>query len=138
MAQQKIMFIAAVLLGFLTIFPAVHSQAFSGGVSPGGQQPVKGTWKKGQASFYGPGKFTGYCGRSFISQRHYVVAHQTLPCGSKVLFRRGPQQQVGIVVDRGPFVAGRQWDLSYALAAKLKLLKHGAGQVQYQVIRRGR
>lgn len=138
MSKAKIIWITLSALALLAVVNVVNSQASSGGVYPGGGEANKGVWKQGYASFYGPGRFTGYCGQSFISQRHYVVAHQTLPCGSKVLFRRRGEQQYATVVDRGPFVAGRQWDLSYALARKMKILKSGVGQVQYKVIRRGK
>lgn len=48
------------------------------------------------------------------------VAHRTLPCGTLVEFRwRGRQVRVP-VIDRGPFVPGRTWDLSGALCVYLK------------------
>lgn len=48
------------------------------------------------------------------------VAHRTLPCGTLVEFQwRGRTARVP-VIDRGPFVRGRTWDLSGALCVYLK------------------
>jgi rare lipoprotein A (peptidoglycan hydrolase) len=47
------------------------------------------------------------------------VAHRTLPCGTLVTFRWNGRQVTVPVIDRGPYVAGRQWDLSRALCAYL-------------------
>jgi rare lipoprotein A len=44
------------------------------------------------------------------------VANRTLPCGTLVSFKNlvnGKTITVA-VVDRGPYVSGRQWDLTYA------------------------
>ena len=45
------------------------------------------------------------------------VAHRTLPCGTLVTFRNPTNgRQVTVpVIDRGPYVAGRTWDMSRAL-----------------------
>jgi hypothetical protein len=47
------------------------------------------------------------------------VANKTLPCGTKVTFRLGGHQVTATVDDRGPFVAGRTWDLNQNLAGAL-------------------
>jgi rare lipoprotein A len=44
-------------------------------------------------------------------QARYGVANRTLPCGTKVRFRNGSREVTAVVDDRGPFVAGRTWDL---------------------------
>lgn len=75
-------------------------------------------------SFYGPG-FYGRrtaCGHAYTTTI-VGVAHRTLPCGTKVTFRN-PRNGITItipVIDRGPYVAGRQWDLS---GAACKALNH--------------
>ena len=45
------------------------------------------------------------------------VAHRSLPCGTLVTFRNPTNgRQVTVpVIDRGPYVAGRTWDMSRAL-----------------------
>jgi rare lipoprotein A (peptidoglycan hydrolase) len=40
------------------------------------------------------------------------VAHRTLPCGTKVTFRHKGRTLTVPVVDRGPYVDDRTWDLT--------------------------
>lgn len=47
------------------------------------------------------------------------VASKTLPCGTKVTFVYGGRRVTATVDDRGPFVAGRTWDLNQTTAAAL-------------------
>lgn len=99
----------------------------SGGLSP--PNPVQ--WKKSTASFYGKGSFRGYCGKRFVSERDLVVAHQSLPCNSTVLFKHKGKIFKAKVVDRGPNYPGREFDLSYALAKKLNILSKGVGRISW-------
>ena len=76
----------------------------------------------GNVSWYGPG-FYGKrtaCGLAY-TQTIVGVAHRTLPCGTKVSFRNPDNGRIvtTTVIDRGPYVAGRTWDLSAGLCAKL-------------------
>ena len=53
------------------------------------------------------------------------VAHKTLPCGSKLTLRhRGRTLRVR-VIDRGPYVGGREYDLTEATARRLHFSGHG-------------
>jgi hypothetical protein len=47
------------------------------------------------------------------------VANKTLPCGTKVTFMFGGRRVTATVDDRGPFVAGRTWDLNQSTAGAL-------------------
>ena len=47
------------------------------------------------------------------------VAHRTLPCGTLVTFRANGRQVTVPVIDRGPYVSFRQWDMSYGLCTYL-------------------
>jgi hypothetical protein len=47
------------------------------------------------------------------------VANKTLPCGTKVRFMYGGRTVTAVVDDRGPFVAGRTWDLNQNTAGVL-------------------
>jgi rare lipoprotein A (peptidoglycan hydrolase) len=69
------------------------------------------------ASWYGPGFFgrRTACGTR-LTRRTVGVAHKTLPCGTKVEIYHRNRTIVVPVIDRGPFVAGRQWDLTQAAA----------------------
>ena len=86
------------------------------------------------ATWYGPG-FYGRrtaCGQRMSATLH-GVAHKTLPCGTKVsLLYRGRRLTVP-VVDRGPYAAGMQWDLTVATATALRFThtdRVGAVRVQ--------
>lgn len=47
------------------------------------------------------------------------VAHKTAPCGTVVDFRYAGRQLRLPVIDRGPYIAGREWDLTGAAADAL-------------------
>jgi hypothetical protein len=69
------------------------------------------------ASWYGEGQRLA-CGGS-LTPGMMGVAHKTLPCGTMVTIRhRGRQVRVP-VVDRGPYVGGREWDLGPGVRAAL-------------------
>lgn len=79
------------------------------------------------ASWYGPGLYgnTMACGGA-LSGGTLGVAHKYLPCGTKVTFKhRGRTVRVP-VVDRGPYVGGREYDLTAATAQRLGFHGHGA------------
>jgi peptidoglycan lytic transglycosylase len=50
---------------------------------------------------------------------YYGVANKTLPCGTKVTFSYGGRTITATVDDRGPFVAGRDFDLNQNASAAL-------------------
>lgn len=59
------------------------------------------------------------------------VANKTLPCGTHVrvcLNRSGPCVDV-TVVDRGPYIAGREFDLTEATANAIGFMSRGVGPV---------
>jgi hypothetical protein len=47
------------------------------------------------------------------------VAHKSLPCGTMVTLTHGPNAVTVPVVDRGPYIAGREFDLSPRVKAAL-------------------
>lgn len=77
-------------------------------------------YRGGNASWYGPGLYGNAlgCGGT-LSAGTVGVAHKSLPCGTKVTFRYGGRSVAARVVDRGPYVGGREWDLTAALKQKL-------------------
>jgi rare lipoprotein A (peptidoglycan hydrolase) len=85
---------------------------------------LKNYWRfDGNISWYGPG-FYGKrtaCGLAY-TQTLIGVAHRTLPCGTLVTFRNPANgRQITVpVIDRGPYVTGRQWDMSAGLCLYLK------------------
>jgi rare lipoprotein A len=65
-----------------------------------------------EASWYGGGGSLA-CGGSLTSST-LGVANKTLPCGTLVTLRYGSRSVRVPVVDRGPYVAGREFDLTEA------------------------
>jgi rare lipoprotein A (peptidoglycan hydrolase) len=81
------------------------------------------------ASWYGPGLYgnrTG-CGGTLIPGR-LGVAHKSLPCGTKLTLRHNGRTVRVQVMDRGPYIAGREYDLTEATANRLRFRGHGSLQ----------
>lgn len=80
------------------------------------------------ASYYGPGLYGNgvACGGTLLPGT-LGVANKTLPCGTKVKLRYHGRQVTVPVIDRGPYVAGREYDLT--TATKERLGFPGVGQV---------
>jgi rare lipoprotein A len=84
-------------------------------------------YRYARASWYGPGLYGNRlgCGGRLVPGR-LGVAHKSLPCGSRVTLRhRGRSVRVR-VIDRGPYVGGREYDLTEATARKLRFRGHGS------------
>ena len=72
------------------------------------------------ASWFGPGFYgqrTG-CGGT-LRYGQLGVAHKTLPCGTKVTLRHNGRRVRVPVIDRGPYVGAREYDLTAATARRL-------------------
>ena len=67
---------------------------------------------------------------------HNTLAHNTLPLGTqvKLVNPRTGQMAIGTINDRGPFIKGRDVDLSYGLADKLGLVKKGVGKLIMEIL----
>jgi len=84
-------------------------------------------YRTAYASWYGPGLYGNHLGcGGHLSPDRLGVAHKTLPCGSKVTLRRGTRTVRVRIIDRGPYVAGREYDLTEATARRLRFRGHGA------------
>jgi hypothetical protein len=77
-------------------------------------------YRKAVASWFGPGFYghTTACGHK-LTRFLLGVAHKQLPCGTEVALRYRGASIVVPVVDRGPYVKGRRWDLTGATAKAL-------------------
>jgi 3D (Asp-Asp-Asp) domain-containing protein len=72
------------------------------------------------ASYYGPGLYgNGVACGGTLTPSTIGVANKTLPCGTKVTIRYHGRTVVAPVIDRGPYVAGRDYDLTEAVRNKL-------------------
>lgn len=91
---------------------------FGGDASAAGARdvlPLVRVYRPGGASWYGGGGTTA-CGGSVSG---LGVANKYLPCGTKVTLRYRGRTVTATVKDRGPYVAGRDWDLMPATKAAL-------------------
>lgn len=72
------------------------------------------------ASYYGPGLYGNgvACGGTLLPST-MGVANKTLPCGTKVKLRYHGRTVTVPVIDRGPYVPGRDYDLTEAVKEKL-------------------
>ena len=77
-----------------------------------------GSWVT--ASWYGPGFFGNRtaCGQT-LTPSSWGVAHRTLPCGTVLQITYRGQTVSTPVIDRGPYVSGRELDLASAVAVAL-------------------
>ena len=77
-------------------------------------------YRRAAVSWYGPGLYGNKlsCGGR-LTPGTLGVAHKTLPCGSHVTLRKGDRVVRVRVVDRGPYVGGREFDLTSATRSRL-------------------
>jgi rare lipoprotein A len=83
-------------------------------------------YRYAHASWYGPGLYGNHLGcGGRLGIGTVGVAHKTLPCGTKVTLRHGHRSLRVRVIDRGPYVGGREYDLTAATARHLGFRGHG-------------
>jgi rare lipoprotein A len=95
----------------------VHDRNTTGSKSPARKLT---TYRLAGASYYGPGLYGNgvACGGTLMPGT-MGVANKTLPCGTKVKLRYHGRTVTVPVIDRGPYVAGRDYDLTTAVKEKL-------------------
>jgi rare lipoprotein A (peptidoglycan hydrolase) len=99
--------------------------------------PVPGTksgYYTARAAPYGPTRdhTRTACGEPFTNETQ-GVAHPVLPCGVKLYIRYHGHEVLTEVVDRGPNVPGRDFDVTKALADRLGL--HGTQTIKWRFAR---
>jgi rare lipoprotein A len=103
-----------------------------GGASAAGEDLAFSPFRSAGASWYGPGLW-GHktaCGQT-LRPSTLGVAHRNLPCGTAVKFVYQGHALITQVIDRGPYVKGRAWDLTAAASEALEF--EGAGMVRYAI-----
>ena len=87
------------------------------------------------ASWYGE-KYRGrFCASgSIFNPDDLTAAHKTLPFGTRLLVENGPNSTFVTITDRGPFIKGRELDLSRAAFERLAQKEAGLLQVTYKVL----
>jgi rare lipoprotein A (peptidoglycan hydrolase) len=143
---------AAVLAGALVVLAlaiAPGTQAATGGAAAVAPVPAESTettttayneaelsftpYRYAGASWYGGismwGRSTA-CGQT-LRPSTIGVANKTLPCGTPVKFVWHGRSIVAPVIDRGPYIKGRAWDLTSAAAEALEF--EGVGRIRYAI-----
>ena len=111
----------------------ILSSCWGGWNKEGSVDLTYGSTRVVTASWYGP-KFHGRrtaSGETF-NMHNLTCAHKTLPFGTKLqVTNLTNERSVRVIVnDRGPFVRGRELDLSYGAAKRIGLFKNGIGRVK--------
>ncbi|HEY2182514.1 MAG TPA: septal ring lytic transglycosylase RlpA family protein [Solirubrobacteraceae bacterium] len=114
---------------------AEHERALSAaaaslaGLLPWSLEPKAGTQVSVASVFrdYGLGLACG----GVLGRDQLGVAHKTAPCGTLITFTYGGRRLTVPVIDRGPYIAGREWDLTGATAAALGF--PGLGQIEWSL-----
>jgi rare lipoprotein A (peptidoglycan hydrolase) len=96
-------------------------------------QPA-GTWYRALAAPYGPAGADRRtpCNR-LLTPETLGVAHPVLPCGVKVYIAFRGSRVLTEVIDRGPYVPGREFDVTKALADRIGL--HGTQPIRWTLAR---
>jgi rare lipoprotein A (peptidoglycan hydrolase) len=101
------------------------------GLLPWTQEPRSGVQVSVASVFrdYGLGLACG----GVLGRMQLGVAHKTAPCGTLITFTYAGRSLTVPVIDRGPYIAGREWDLTGATAEALGF--PGLGQIAWAVAR---
>jgi rare lipoprotein A len=89
------------------------------------------------ASWYGVGD--GFAGQTtangeIFDPYAYTAAHKTLPFDTKLEVTYGGESVVVRINDRGPYIQGRDIDLSYAAADEIGLVAAGSAPVEVEYV----
>jgi rare lipoprotein A len=77
-------------------------------------------YRRALASWYGPGLYGNPLGCGGRLHRGTIgVAHKSLPCGSRITLRHRGRTVRTRVIDRGPYVGAREFDLTQATKQRL-------------------
>jgi rare lipoprotein A len=128
-----------VALGGVALVAAIVALALGaadlGGSDDGPALPrPAATWYRALAAPYGPsaGRDRTACGQR-LTRETLGVAHPVLPCGVKVYIAYRGTQVLTQVIDRGPFVPGREFDITKGLADRIDL--HGTQRIRWTFAR---
>jgi rare lipoprotein A len=101
------------------------------------RKPAQSSVQEVTASWYGQ----KYHGRIMANGDRFdmnadTIAHKTLPLGTKVELTNSVtgRSENTVVTDRGPYISGRDVDLSYGLAKKLSMVRKGVGKLVMRIL----
>jgi hypothetical protein len=126
--------------GSILFEPALRTEPIPAPIRPAQPEPAAGSislnpWRyDGNVSWYGP-EFYGHrtaCGYA-MTKDLLGVAHRSLPCGTLITFRNPANGRTLAVpvVDRGPYIYARRWDLTGGACLALGHCYTGAFQWKY-------
>ncbi len=102
-----------------------------------GKRETLGGKRVARASWYGK-SFSGKptAGGEIFNPQRLTAAHRSLDLGSrvKVTELRSGRSVVVQITDRGPFLPGRDIDLSYAAARQIGIVRRGVARVRVEVL----
>jgi rare lipoprotein A (peptidoglycan hydrolase) len=107
--------------------PAANSSAFE---LTAGQLSGLSGWQTSIASVYFDYGGPLACGGR-LRRDQFGVANKNLPCGTMVTFRYGGKALRVPVIDRGPYISGREWDLTGATSIALNF--NGLGPIDWVI-----
>jgi rare lipoprotein A (peptidoglycan hydrolase) len=137
LARRGVALAAVALLGGVLAFAAgpIKERGEQPTTTAPGQVPVPGAgWYEALAAPYPASskRVRTACGQP-IGPETLGVAHPVLPCGVKLFISYGDTTVLTQVVDRGPAVAGRDFDITRPLAERLGL--EGTKQIRWRYAR---
>lgn len=96
----------------------------------GGEEPVVASWYG--KDFHGKPMANG----DIYDMNAATIAHKEMPLGTRVELTNTKTGEIvqAVVTDRGPYIAGRDVDLSYGLAKRLSLVEQGVGDLVMRVL----
>jgi rare lipoprotein A (peptidoglycan hydrolase) len=134
--QSRLFFTWAAFRWFFLMF--VVASSLEAPAIANTSQPVKPirVWE-GKASWYGP----RFHGRTTANGEKYdmfgpTAAHRTLPMGSivRVVNKKTGKGRIVRINDRGPFIDGREIDVSYHVASTLGFAENGLARVRIELL----
>lgn len=90
--------------------------------------PKFGPWRSATCSWYWEPQ--PLAGGGYLTPNAMIVAHKTLPFGTRIQFSYRGRTCIAVVKDRGPYVSGREFDLGPGTAKALGF--DGVDQVSYR------
>jgi rare lipoprotein A (peptidoglycan hydrolase) len=121
-------------------FQRSASIGLSGVVNKRTARALIGSLRMSEASWYGPGLYGNgtACGKVTLRPRTIGIAHKRLPCGTRVLIGYRGKFVIAPVIDRGPYIAGRTWDLTKAASDAIGMTSAGIARVRHAILSRGK
>ena len=95
-----------------------------------------GSWRTAQCSTYGIGDGLvghGMAGGGTLHSDSMVVAHKSLPFGTRIQFSYNGHVCIAVVEDRGPYVSGRDFDLGPGTARSLHF--SGVDYLRWRIVK---